>query len=508
MDIKFSSAGMTAQTAWAVPVLSGQKLAADLGKLGSAIADKLKQVAQQSIVFKGEKEQFLWIHGLGTKQKPLSVLLYGIGKKTNFNDQLDSLKLGGALLAQAKAHGQTDLHVWAPDFANAALIGLGAQLRAYQFADYKTKGKDILPPVVKAMTLHGENIKIAEKIWPQYAAVASGVYLARDVMNQPPNICTPAGFVKTAQDRMKKLPVTFRVLDKAAIAKLGMGAIQAVSRGNRNDPYVLIAEYNGTVTKTVAKTKKTKSSPVALVGKGVTFDTGGYNIKPGVSAGWTMGDMKYDMGGAAAVMGTVLALAQGKVPVHVVGIVGLTENMVDEDAYLPSEIITTLSGQTVEVIDTDAEGRLVLADLLTYVQQHYKPKAILDIATLTGAVVVALGMDYAGVLGHDDAMVEAVMQSGLNTGEKCWRLPIDAAPAHTLKSSIADLVNVDISRLAGASFAAHFLSHFVEKDVPWTHIDIAAMMRVKGDTMLCPAGAMGFGVRLLTDYITHNHANG
>ena len=499
MDIKFSSTGFTAQPAWALPVMADKTLAPIIAKqLDKPVLETIKQVLSQSPVFKGDKEQFLWLHGLGTKAKPLSIVLYGVGQVDKFTKSTDSLKLGGLLAAQAKTHGLTDLHIMTPDCVDPSVMALGAMLRAYQFADYKTTGKDAVPPSLKTLTFHSTD-KTAQKNWPQQAALAAGVYLARDVMNQPPNICTPAGFVKTAQDRMKNLPVTFRVLDKAAIAKNKMGAIQAVSRGSRNDAYVLIAEYNGLASG--AKQKKT--APLALVGKGVTFDTGGYNIKPGVSAGGTMGDMKYDMGRAAAVMGAVMALAQGKAPVNVVGIVGLTENLIDEDAYLPSEIVTTLSGQTVEIMDTDAEGRLVLADLLTFVQQQYNTKHIIDIATLTGSAMAALGNEYAAVLSNDDRMVANVMQCGLTIGEKCWRLPIDAAPAQTVKGSISDLVNVELSRIAGASFAALFLSHFVDKDVAWTHIDMAGLMRTKTDLPICPAGAMGYGVRLLVEYATH-----
>ena len=500
MDIKFSPAVFGSADVWALPVTSDKKLSTILTKdLGKATADTLKKVIQSHTTFLGERDQFLWIHGLGTGEKASSILLYGIGSSQKSFTTPDNLKLGGLLAAQAKASGVVDLHVLVPEKAIAADIALGARLRSYQFADYKTKGIDKKTPELKKITFHTQDIKAAQSQWKQQSAIADGVFLARDMMNQPPNICTPDGFVKTTQKRMAGLPVTFKVLNKNAIDKLGMGAIQAVSRGNRNDAYVLIAEYKGTT--------KQKSSPLALVGKGVTFDTGGYNIKPGVGSGWTMGDMKYDMGGAAAVMGTVMALAQSKAPVHVVGIVGLTENMIDEDAYLPSEVITTLSGQTVEVIDTDAEGRLVMADLLTYVQRQYKAKTIIDIATLTGAVIVALGSEYAGLLSPSDAMADKIFQSGVQTGEKCWRLPMDAAPMATLKNSlVADMVNVDLGRLAGGSFAALFLSQFVEDDVIWAHIDIAGLMRYKSDTAFCPAGAIGFGVRLLVDYTLNNHA--
>lgn len=488
MDIKFSAAALPKTGFWVLPVQADKKLPAVTSKaLGATLTKTVETVLKSQTLFTGEKEQFLPLHGLsGT-----SILLYGVGKPADFNSKTDSLKIGGLTAAQGKTLGASALHVVLTAEADAQQFATGAGLRAYKFADYKTKSTD-KNGVVKNLIIHTKDATKQTGTWKANQALVNGVYLARDLMNQPPNICTPANFVKQVKAAFKGLNVTITALDEKGIAKNKMGALQAVARGNRNDPYVLAIEYKGS--------KKAGSKPLALIGKGVTFDTGGYNIKPGVFTGGSMGDMKYDMGGAAAVVGTMLALARGKAPVHAVGVVGLTENMIDEDSYLPSEVITTMSGQTVEVMDTDAEGRLVLADVITYTQKYHKPKTIIDIATLTGSALVALGTEYCALFSNDDKLADRLFQAGQDTGERCWRMPIDAAPNASLKSSVADMVNVELSRLAGASFAALFISQFVDKDVNWAHLDIAGTMKARTDLPICPAGGMGYGVRLMHEY--------
>lgn len=493
MDIKFSATALPKTGALAVPVSAKAKLAGAVQKaLGSTITKSIQAAIQNQTVFTGDKEQFLALHGLNDA----TILLYGVGADSDFNRDADSLKIGGLLAAQAKTLGLLHLHMLVSAEADTQIVATGAALRAYQFAGYKTKTSD-KPNGLKTLTIHTSDAKQQQAAWKTSQSVVTGVYLARDLMNQPPNICTPEGFVKQVKQAFKGLRVTIKTLDEKAIAQNKMGALQAVARGNRNDPYVLVIEYKGGKT-------KAGSRPLAFVGKGVTFDTGGYNLKPGTFAGGSMGDMKYDMGGAAAVVGAMLALVQGNASVHAVGIVGLTENMIDEDSYLPSEVITTMSGQTVEVMDTDAEGRLVLADLMTYVQKHYKPKTLIDIATLTGSALVALGTEYAALFSNDDTLADHLSAVGTTTGERCWRMPIDAAPVSSLKSAVADMVNVELGRLAGASFAALFLSQFVDKGVTWGHVDMAGCMKARTDLAICPAGGMGFGVRLLHKYAV-NH---
>jgi leucyl aminopeptidase len=501
MHIKFTPFKSSTKAIMALPVGPGKVLTSAVKKLlGAATTRQLEQILKAAPAFEGEKDQFLWTHPkIGAAVG--SVLLYGTGKKDQFETVLDSQKTGGQIFQQFNGYGVTDGLIVPSDFMDIQHCALGVTLRAYHFDNYRTKDKAKQLPKVKNVSLITDHPRQALQDWQKLVGLSEGVYLARDLMNQPPNICTPEGFVKTARAAMKDLPVKFTVLDKKAISALKMGALEAVSRGNRNDPYILIAEYNG------SGKGKTKSKPVALVGKGVTFDTGGYNLKPGSGALGTMGDMKYDMGGAAAVIGSFMAVAKSGAKTHMVAIVGLTENLIDEDAYLPGEVVTTLSGQTVEIIDTDAEGRLVLADLLTYVQDVYDPAAIIDIATLTGAIVVALGLNYSGLFSNNDALADGLQKSGILIGEKCWRMPLDAIPVSGLRSPIADLANLDPSRLGGACFAAVFLEQFIDKGRDWAHLDIASMMKSKGDA-LCPAGAMGYGVRLLYQYVMDYHVKG
>ncbi|HEY1095629.1 MAG TPA: leucyl aminopeptidase [Alphaproteobacteria bacterium] len=506
MHIKFTTANQTSKPVLAVPVSKGKKMPAAIRKLLPAgLVTQLDKIAKSAAAFEGEKDQFLWAHHVKNGTAISSVLLYGIGDEASFDAIQDSQKTGGQLFVNLNAYGTKDATIMMAPVMDAAQCALGAKLRAYHFDNYKTKDKEKALPKLKSLAFATEAAKQAQKDWASLDGIANAVYLARDLMNQPPNICTPANFVKTARATMKDLPVKFTVLNEDKIHALGMGAIEAVGRGSRNASHVLIAEYNGLGT---AAKGKAKSKPIALVGKGVTFDTGGYNLKPGSSPFGMMGDMKYDMGGAAAVIGALMALANAGVKQHVVAIVGLVENLIDEDAYLPGEVITTMSGQTVEIVDTDAEGRLVLADLLTHVQKEYDPSVIIDIATLTGAILIALGQNYAGLFSNDDKLADGLFKAGQEIGEKCWRLPLDAATPATLKSSIADLVNVEPSRLGGASFAASFIHQFVDKDRAWAHLDIAGLMKANGSNPICPAGAMGYGVRLLYQYVVDNATNG
>ena len=496
MDIKFT-ASQAAKLALVVPVNGRKQIPVAIAKqLGKTLIDQLAGPLKNAVSFEGQKDQFLWVPVASGKTGPHSVLLYGVGDEKTFAAVLDSQKLGGQIYQQCNSLSLAEAVIIPADCVDIQHLALGASLKSYYFAGYKTKDTAKSLPKCKTLHIYTSNAKQAQKDWLSQHSVVQGVTLARDLMNQPPNICTPQNFVKAVQGTLKGSPVKITVLDEKAIQRIGMGALYAVSRGSRNPPRVLIVEYNGLAPATSSKTK-TKSKPVALVGKGVTFDTGGYNLKPSSY----LTDMKFDMGGAAAVMGAVIALAKSKAKTHVVAIAGLTENLVDEDSYLPGEVLTTLSGQTVEIIDTDAEGRLVLCDLLTYVQKQYDPSAIVDIATLTGAIMAALGSGYAGLFSNNDKVADRLSQSGTETGERCWRLPMDAIPAASLKSPIADLVNLDATRLGGASWAASFLAQFIDEKRPWAHLDIAGMMRAKPEHPICPAGAMGFGVRLLHDFV-------
>ncbi len=398
----------------------------------------------------------------------------------------DWLNLGGAAFGGLRKGKGATILLERPDGEpvgadEAAEFALGAALRAYSFDKYKGEDDDNPGAAVATLTIAVEDAARVRKAWTGRLAVAEGVHLARDVVNEPANVLGPVEFA----DRIKALEahgLAVEVLTEKDLRKLGMGAYLGVSQGSPRPPRLVVMRWDG---------GKPKEKVVAFVGKGVVFDAGGISIKP---AGG-MEDMKGDMGGAAAVVGTMTALALRKARVNAVGIVGLVENMPDGAAQRPGDIIRSMSGQTVEVINTDAEGRLVLADLLTYVQQRFAPRFMVDLATLTGAIIVALGHHYAGLFSNDDQLAAALAAAGDATGERLWRMPLGPEYDKMIDSKFADMKNVG-GRDAGSVTAAQFIQRFV-KDTPWAHLDIA------GTAMGSPASetnrswASGFGVRLL-----------
>ncbi|MEW6436988.1 MAG: leucyl aminopeptidase [Pseudomonadota bacterium] len=368
--------------------------------------------------------------------------------------------------------------------AAAAEFAEGITLRHYKFDLYKTKKKDDESEEPITVAIAVEDPAAAKREAKGREAVADGVILARELVNEPANVLYPEEFAKRAA-ALEKLGVEVDILDKAALTKLGMGALLGVGQGSARESRVVVMRWRGD------KGKDGKSKPVAFVGKGVTFDTGGISIKG--AAG--MEDMKGDMAGAACVVGLIHALAARKAKVDAIGAIGLVENMPGSNAQRPGDIVKSLSGQTIEVINTDAEGRLVLADVLWYVQDKYKPQFMVDLATLTGAVMVALGQEYAGLFSNDDALSERLTEAGKETGEKLWRLPLGAAYDKLIDSKFADMKNTG-GRHGGSITAAQFLQRFVN-GTPWAHLDIA------GTGMNAPASDInqswgsGFGVRLL-----------
>ena len=371
----------------------------------------------------------------------------------------------------------------------AADFLLGMRLRAYRFDQYKTKKKPDEEPDGRAdVTIYLDDPAAARSRSKDSEAVASGVLTARSLVDEPANVLFPEEFAKRAL-ALKKLGVEVAVLDEAALREVGMGALLAVGQGSARGSRVVVMRWRG--AKGQRAGARTSAKPLAFVGKGVCFDTGGISIKP--AAG--MEDMKGDMAGAACVTGLIQALALRKAKADVIGAIGLVENMPGPAAQRPGDIVKSMSGQTIEVINTDAEGRLVLADLLWYVQDKFKPQFIVDLATLTGAILVALGQEYAGVFTNDDDLGARLIAAGEASGEKLWRLPLGPAYDKLIDSKVADMKNTG-GRHAGSITAAQFLQRFV-KDTPWAHIDIA------GTGMGSPASetnqgwASGFGVRLL-----------
>lgn len=366
---------------------------------------------------------------------------------------------------------------------------LGVLLRAYNFDSHRTPDEE--EPDAEAGTLTvmtTDQSRPSDEELRDLRALAEGVWFARDLVNEPANVLTTEEFAKRLLD-MTSLGLNVEVLDEPALDKLGMRALLAVGQGSDSPSKVVVIEWNGGKSK----------APLALIGKGVVFDAGGISLKP--AAG--METMTMDMGGAGTVAGVMRALAARKAKANVVGLVGLVENMPDGRAQRPGDVVRTMKGDTVEVINTDAEGRLVLCDIMWYAQHRFKPQAMIDLATLTGAMVVALGHENAGVFSNDDALARTLLSAAELESEGAWRMPLGKAYADQLKSRIADVKNVG-GRPAGSITAAEFLHRFVKKDVPWAHVDIAGVASQDRETAFAPKGATGWGVltlnRLVTDF--------
>ncbi len=372
----------------------------------------------------------------------------------------------------------------------AANAAFGIALASYRFDRYRTTEKPDQKPSLNQVAIMVAGSAAAQSAYAPMAEVAAGVVLARDLVSEPANVLYP----ETLAERCTALSaqgVDVEVMDEARIDAIGMRTLLAVGMGSARDSRVVVMRWNG---------GPDDQAPIALVGKGVTFDTGGISIKP--AAG--MEDMKWDMGGSASVIGAMRAIAGRKAKANVIGIVGLVENMPSANAQRPGDVVTSLSGQTVEVINTDAEGRLVLCDLLTYVQRTYKPQAIVDLATLTGAIIVGLGHHNAGLFASDDTLADGLTAAGKSTGEPVWRMPLGEEYDKALKSQIADMKNVG-GRDGGSITAAQFLKRFIENDTPWAHLDIAGMAWSGENKPITPKGGTGYGVRLLDRLIADRY---
>ena len=406
----------------------------------------------------------------------------------------DFVKLGGTVMGKipagaAEADVLLDLPAGTVKPDQAADFALGLTLRAYAFERYKTKRKEGEEKRGKQrLTLGVADVAAARKAWGRREAVHGGIVLARDLVNEPPNVLHPEEFARRAAS-LKKLGVSVQVLDEAAMRKLGMRALLAVGQGSARESRVVVMRLNR---------GKSGTAPVGFVGKGVCFDTGGISIKPAAN----MEDMKGDMAGAACVVGLMQALATRKAAVNAVGVIGLVENMPDGKAQRPGDIVTSMSGQTIEIVNTDAEGRLVLADLLWYVKSRFKPKFMIDLATLTGAILVALGQEHAGLFTNDDRLAERLLQAGNATGERVWRLPLGPEYDKMIDSKFADVKNTG-GRHAGSITAAQFLQRFVDK-TPWAHLDIAGTGFASTQSDINASWASGWGVRLL-DRLVADH---
>lgn len=480
MQIRFAASRPSGSYALILPVAGSDRSALDsLGGDRAAV-----EAAARAQRFEGEAGGAAEAFAENGSRR---VLLVGTGS----NGDSSAEKLGGTavarLLLSGETHGVVDLGNAGFSTDAAAKVALAAALRAWRYDRYRTKLKDKQKPTLTELTIVGAPAG-AEARWNErYRPVYEGASLTRELVTEPANIIYPESFVERCRERMAAAGLEIEVLDGARMSELGMGALMGVAMGSVRDPRLLIMKWNG---------GQDGAAPVVLIGKGVTFDTGGISIKP--AAG--MESMKWDMGGAGAVAGAMLALAGRKARANVVGICGLVENMPDGKAQRPGDVVTSMNGQTIEVINTDAEGRLVLCDAMAYAQREFRPQVMVDLATLTGAMVISLGHEYAGVFSNDDGLADDLIAAGSGTGDKLWRMPLGEAYDRLIDSPIADIKNVG-PREGGSITAAQFLQRFVEEGVKWAHLDVAGVVWSDKPGTTYDKGATGFGVRLLDEFV-------
>jgi leucyl aminopeptidase len=419
------------------------------------------------------------------------ILVIGLGKREELTARTLE-EAGGIIATQLAKEATAAVAASGLSAEQTASLAFGAVLRGYRFDKYRTKEKAEDKPKLAKLTVLADDVAHARTAFSPMRAVADGVFLTRDLVSEPPNVLNPAEMAERCK-KLTHLGLKVEVLGPKEMGKLGFGALLGVAQGSVNEPRMVVMQWNG------AGARKGRQKPVAFIGKGVTFDSGGISIKP--AAG--MEDMKWDMGGAGTVIGLMAALAGRKAKVDAVGLVGLVENMPSGSAQRPGDVVTSYSGQTIEVINTDAEGRLVLADVLWYAQQKYDPQIMVDLATLTGAIIIGLGHEYAGLFANDDTLAERLAAAGKETGELLWRMPLDEAYDKQIKSDIADMKNVG-GRPGGSITAAQFVQRFVNGK-PWAHLDIAGTAWSSKDSATVPKGATAFGVRLLDRLVAEHY---
>jgi len=492
MKIEFVGKDEAAEGRSALAVLAFEDAA--LSAAAAALDDQTGGALARAIAggrFKGKAGQALDLiapHGVDA----VRVLVVGGGEQAGFaGDGAESFGAEAVKALKTSGVESLDLILTDLDAAVAAQGALGARLASYRFDKYRTTEPEEKKPTLATVRIVCDDPKAARKAYRPLDAVADGVFFTRDLVSEPANILYPEEFARRVK-KLEKLGCKVEILGEKEMEKLGMGSLLGVGQGSRRESQLAVIQWKGA--------KDPDAQPIAFVGKGVCFDTGGISIKPADG----MEDMKWDMGGAGAVSGLMMALAGRKAKVNVVGILGLVENMPDGNAQRPGDVVTSMSGQTIEVINTDAEGRLVLADALWYCQDRFKPKFMVDLATLTGAIIVALGHDFAGLFSNDDDLSEKLLAAGKAVAEPLWRMPLPAAYEKQLDSHIADLKNIG-GRPGGSITAALFIQKFVN-GVPWAHLDIAATAwRTPSVRSTTPDGPTGYGVRLLDRFVTDHY---
>ena len=488
IKVSFASKRPEGAYALAIPVRSEDMLHERLAGLGEAARTLAVRSAEaqrferevgavaETFIDDGDMARRLLLVGYGARQDEAAI----------------HERVGGALTARLLTSGEARLVIDASglDGRAAARLAYGAVARSWRHDVYRTRlGRKQKPTLEQVVIVGAADGAKAE--WAHEEAVLAGLAFTRALVTEPANVIYPETFVERARKELEKLGVVIEVLDEKEMRKLGMGALLGVAQGSVRPPRLLVMRWNGG-----AKSAK----PVVFIGKGITFDTGGISIKP--AAG--MEAMKWDMGGAGAVTGAIKALASRKAKANVVGVCALAENMPDGNAQRPGDIVTSMSGQTIEVINTDAEGRLVLADAMTWAQRELKPEVMVELSTLTGAMIISLGHEYAGLFSNDNDLANGLAEAGQQSGDKLWRLPIGEAYDKIMDSQVADMKN-SAGREGGSITAACFLNRFVDEGVKWAHLDIAGMVWADKPSHLYDKGATGFGVALLDRYIADNH---
>jgi leucyl aminopeptidase len=495
MKISFAAPRMPRSGTVVVAVMEDRKMSPHAIEIDKQTGGAIKR-AMEASRFTGKSDETLMIPAPANTGDVARVMLIGVGKP-RLGDRSVRQNRGGIILAALNAVGEQNAAFFVNAFKGkdtamaAADLAYGARLRSYRFDKYRTKEKPEQKPSMKELTLLVDGPKAAEKEFEPLDKIAEGVFFTRDLVSEPANVIYPETLAAEAK-KLASLGVEVEVLDEKQMKTLGMNMLLGVAQGSRKPARLVVMQWKGNPR---AKNK----APLAFLGKGVTFDTGGISIK---SAGG-MEDMKWDMGGAGVVIGLMKALAGRKARVNVVGIAGCVENMPDGNAQRPGDIVKSMSGQTVEVINTDAEGRLVLGDALWYCQDRFKPQFMVNLATLTGAIIVALGHEHAGLFSNNEALAERLIASGKSVEEKLWRMPLGDAYDRALDTDAADMKNIG-GRDAGSITAAQFLQRFVN-GVPWAHLDIAGTTWSKKDAPIVPKGATAFGVRLLERFVADHY---
>ena len=490
LEIAFAKPALPKSGALALLIHEGEKPSGLWAQLDEATGGAITR-AFEVAEFSGAKGKTCAILAPGANLT--RVLAVGLGKPAETTQKILE-EAGGTIVANLSREPAVAVANSALTARQAAEIALGAVLRSYRFARYRTKEKPEDKPKLAKLTVLTAEVPKAKAAWEPLDATAKGIFISRDLVSEPPNVLDPPEMAERCR-KLAELGLKVEILGPKEMGKLGFGALLGVAQGSVKEPRMVVLHWNGAS----GTARKLKDKPVVFVGKGVTFDTGGISIKP---AGG-MEDMKWDMAGAGTVIGLMAALAGRKAKVDAIGLVGLVENMPSGNAQRPGDVVTSYSGQTIEVINTDAEGRLVLADVLWYAQQKYDPKFMVDLATLTGAIIVGLGHEYAGLFSNDDALCQKLTAAGQATGERVWRMPLDEAYDKQIRSDIADMKNV-AGRPGGSITAAQFIQRFVNGK-PWAHLDIAGVAWSTKDAPVTPKGATAFGVRLLDRLIADNY---